>query len=133
MLAVGVPGAGIWALAILVLAIAQLPPWLILGPVMFYVFSVESTAVAIIFSIWSIAVSLADMVLKPLLLGRGVEAPMLVILLGAIGGMLMSGIIGLFVGAVVLAFGYMLLVAWLTSTDSQPTGSDTQTDTNPGT
>jgi len=53
------------------------------------------------------------MVLKPVMLGRGVDAPMLVILLGAIGGMVMSGIIGLFVGAVVLALAYKLIEAWL--------------------
>ena len=113
MVVVGVPAAGILALLILVLGIAQLPPLLILIPVMIYVFSVESTMMAVIFMIWSLLVSFSDMVLKPMLLGRGVEVPMLVILLGAIGGMLMSGIIGLFVGAVVLALGYKLFQAWL--------------------
>ncbi|MEJ2385294.1 MAG: AI-2E family transporter [Xanthomonadales bacterium] len=114
MIAVGVPAAGILALLVLIFAIAQLPPWLILLPVIFYVFSVQdSTVVAVVFAVWSMAVSFADMVLKPLMLGRGVEAPMLVILLGAIGGMIMSGIIGLFVGAVVLALGYKLLEAWI--------------------
>ena len=125
MLAVGVPAAGILALLILVLAIAQLPPWLILLPVIFYVFSVEeNTVVATLFAIWSMGVSFADMVLKPLMLGRGVEAPMLVILLGAIGGMIMSGIIGLFVGAVVLALGYKLLEAWVRDDDGQPAPAD---------
>lgn len=113
MLFVGVPGAGLLALVILVLAIAQLPPILILGPVAIYVFSVESTTIAVIFLIWSIVVSFSDMVLKPVLLGRGVNVPMLVILLGAIGGMLTSGIVGLFIGAVVLAVGYTLLQAWV--------------------
>ena len=119
MVAVGVPASGILALVVLILAIAQLPPWLVLLPVIFYVFSVEdSTVVAVVFAVWSIAVSFADMVLKPIMLGRGVEAPMLVILLGAIGGMIMSGIIGLFVGAVVLALGYKLLEAWVTQDTS---------------
>jgi predicted PurR-regulated permease PerM len=63
--------------------------------------------------IWSIAVSMSDAFLKPLLLGRGVQVPMLIILVGAIGGMIYSGIIGLFVGAVVLALGYELFKAWL--------------------
>jgi len=115
MMVAGVPAAGVWTLLILILGIAQLPPLLILIPVVVYVFSVESTTVAVVFMIWSLLVAFSDIVLKPLLLGRGVEAPMLVILLGAIGGMLMSGIIGLFVGAVVLALGYTLLVAWLKS------------------
>ncbi|MCD6271413.1 MAG: AI-2E family transporter [Deltaproteobacteria bacterium] len=113
MIAVGVPAAGLWALLVLIVAIAQLPPWLILAPIIFYVFSVESTTVAVVFMVWSLIVSFLDMVLKPVMLGRGVESPMLVILLGAIGGMILYGIIGLFVGAVVLAMSYKLFQAWL--------------------
>ena len=66
-----------------------------------------------IFAVYAVLASMSDIVLKPLMLGRGVEAPMLVILLGAIGGMVTSGIIGLFLGAVILALGYMLLEAWM--------------------
>jgi predicted PurR-regulated permease PerM len=113
MMFVGVPAAGLLAIVILVLAIAQLPPLLVLGPVVFYVFSVESTTMGVAFLIWSLLVSFSDAALKPLLLGRGVDAPMLVILLGAIGGMIMSGIVGLFIGAVVLAVGYKLMLAWI--------------------
>ena len=113
LLAAGVPGAGLWALLVLLLAIVQLPPILILAPIILYVFSASSTTVAVIFMIWSIAVSMSDAFLKPLLLGRGVQVPMLIILVGAIGGMIYSGIIGLFVGAVVLALGYELFKAWL--------------------
>jgi len=109
----GVPAVGLWALIILVLAIAQLPPLVVLAPITFYLFSVESTMVAGVFLIWSLLVSSSDAVLKPMLLGRGVDAPMLVILLGAIGGLLLSGIIGLFLGAVVLTLGYKLFMAWL--------------------
>jgi predicted PurR-regulated permease PerM len=113
MMFAGVPAAGLLALFILVLAIAQLPPLLILGPVAVYVFSAESTTVASIFLVWSILVSFSDAVLKPLFLGRGVDVPMLVILLGAIGGMITSGIVGLFVGAIILALGYKLLAEWV--------------------
>lgn len=113
MLFAGVPAAGLLAIIILVLAIAQLPPILILGPVAFYVFSAESTTVAVAFLVWAIIVSSSDMVLKPLLLGRGVNVPMLVILLGAIGGMITSGIVGLFIGAVILGMGYTLFRAWV--------------------
>ena len=113
LLAIGVPYAGVWALLVLLLAIIQLPPALILVPIIVYVFSVESTVPAVIFMIWSLLVSASDAFLKPLFLGRGMDIPMLVILLGAIGGMMLSGIIGLFVGAVVLAVGYTLFVAWL--------------------
>lgn len=113
MLVVGVPAAGLLAGVILILAIAQLPPILILGPVAAYVFSVESTTVAVVFLVWSIVVSFSDALLKPLLLGRGVDVPMLVILLGAIGGMVTSGIVGLFIGAVILAVGYSLFRVWV--------------------
>jgi predicted PurR-regulated permease PerM len=74
---------------------------------------VAGTGPAIAFTVYGLLVSVSDGLLKPLLLGRGMEIPTLIILLGAIGGMIMSGIIGLFVGAVVLAFGYQLFQAWL--------------------
>lgn len=111
--AIGIPAPGLWALIILFLAILQLPPLLILGPLVVYVFSVADTTPAVIFMIWSIIVSASDAFLKPLLLGRGVDVPMLAILIGAIGGMMMSGIIGLFVGAVVLALSYKVFQALL--------------------
>ena len=113
MLLMGVPGAGLWALAVLVLAVLQLPALLVLGPVIIYVFSVSATLPAVLFTIWSLLVGVSDTFLKPMLLGRGVNIPMLVILVGSIGGMMTSGIIGLFVGAVVLALGYKLFLAWL--------------------
>jgi predicted PurR-regulated permease PerM len=113
MMLAGVPAAGLIALIVLVFAIAQLPPILVLAPVIFYVFSVSSTAVAVIFMIWCFIINFTDLVLKPLLLGRGVDAPMLVILLGAIGGMLLLGIPGLFIGAIVLALGYTLFQEWV--------------------
>jgi len=113
LLVMGVPYAGIWAVLVLLLAIIQLPPLLILGPIIVYEFSVAETVPAVIFMIWSLMVSVSDSFLKPLFLGRGMDIPMLVILLGAIGGMMLSGIIGLFVGAVVLAVGYTLFTAWL--------------------
>ncbi|WP_232210355.1 hypothetical protein [Nitrococcus mobilis] len=65
--------------------------------------------------VWSIIVSFSNAVLKPRLLNRGIDRPILVIRLGATGGMIMSGIIGLFVGAVVLTLGYKLIQTWLRS------------------
>ena len=113
LLVMDVPGAGLWALLVLVLAVIQLPPILVLGPIIIYVFSVASTGPAIAFMIWSLIVGGSDTFLKPLFLGRGMEIPMLVILLGAIGGMMTAGIIGLFIGSVVLALGYKLFMIWL--------------------
>jgi predicted PurR-regulated permease PerM len=76
-------------------------------------FSVESTLTASLFLVWCILVSGSDAILKPVLLSRGSHIPMLVILLGALGGMAMSGIVGLFVGAVILSLTYELMMAWL--------------------
>ncbi len=122
MAVVGVPAAGLWALLILILAIIQLPPLLILGPVAVYVFSTASTVPAVVFLIWAIIISGSDAFLKPLLLGRGVDVPMLVVLLGAIGGMMMMGILGLFLGAVILAIGYKLFMVWLGDAPSEGGG-----------
>jgi predicted PurR-regulated permease PerM len=72
-----------------------------------------STPAAIVLAIWSVLVSLLDNVLKPILFGRGVQIPMLVVFLGAIGGMLAMGIIGLFLGSVILAIGYEIMTRWL--------------------
>jgi predicted PurR-regulated permease PerM len=113
LVVMGVPAAGLWALAVLVVAIVQLPPWLVLAPIVVWVFSVAEPLPATIFAVYMLIVSLADMVLKPMLLGRGVDTPMLVILIGAIGGAMSMGIIGLFLGAVVLAVSYELLVSWM--------------------
>lgn len=110
-----VPAAGLWTVIVLLLAIMQLPPILILGPIIVYVFSYADMTPAVIFAVWCILTSFADAVLKPLLMGRGLDVPMPIILMGAIGGMLMNGILGLFSGAVVLAIGYKLFGVWLSS------------------
>jgi predicted PurR-regulated permease PerM len=110
---VGLPGTGIWALPCLISATVQLGVGPIVIPAVIYVFATGSTLTAVLFLIWSVIVLLLDNILKPLLLGRGVDVPMLVIFLGSIGGMLMMGIVGLFIGAVVLALGYKLLQGWM--------------------
>jgi predicted PurR-regulated permease PerM len=111
-LAAGVPAAGLLALICLLLAMVQAIV-IVLIPTVIYVFATADPAVAVVFFIWSVFVGLIDNVLKPILLGRGVKAPMLIIFIGAIGGFLTFGLIGLFVGAVVLALGYELFLAWL--------------------
>ncbi|MDN2483709.1 AI-2E family transporter [Vibrio agarivorans] len=110
---VGVPALGIWMLAVLLIAIMQLPPVIALLPVIIYVFSTSSSTVAVIFLVWCLLVSGSDGVLKPMLLSRGSDIPMLVLLLGALGGMAMSGLVGLFVGAVILGLTYQLFTVWL--------------------
>lgn len=126
MAVVGVPGAPVWSLAVFLLAVMQLPPLLVLGPVAAFVFSSSPTVTAVLFLVWSVVVSFSDTILKPLFLGRGVDVPMLVILLGAIGGMITAGISGLFVGAVVLAVGYTLLHAWLEQADAVAAAQTTE-------
>jgi predicted PurR-regulated permease PerM len=86
---------------------------LVLIPAVIYAFVITSTTKAVIFLIWCIIVALMDNILKPIMLGRGVEVPIVVVFLGAIGGFVAMGIIGLFVGAIVLSVGYKLFLAWL--------------------
>ncbi len=112
-LAVGLPGAGLLALACLVLIVMQIGPSLVMIPVVIYEFYVGDTVVAVVFAIWCTAVTLLDNVLKPILLGRGVDVPMLIIFVGAVGGLLSTGLLGLFLGPVVLALGYTIFSAWL--------------------
>ena len=117
MLVVAVPGAGLWTLMILVLAVMQLPAMLVLIPVIIYVFSSSSTVVAVLFAIWAALVGLSDNVLKPLLMGRGSSIPMLVLFMGSLGGFMAGGILGLFVGAVILSLGYTIFMAWVDEAD----------------
>ncbi len=126
----GVPAAAFWALAVLLVAIIQLPPILALLPAIIYMFSVESTMAAGLFLVWCLLVSGSDAFLKPVLLSRGSHIPMLVILLGALGGMAMSGIVGLFVGAVVLSLTYELLIVWLNIEEETPKDKEEQQEAN---
>lgn len=110
----GVPAAGVLALAVLLLGIMQLPATLITVPVIIFVFAKESFTVGtIVFAVYVFIAGLADNVLKPLLLGRGVDVPMPVVLIGALGGMVVKGIIGLFIGPVILAVAYALFWQWV--------------------
>jgi len=121
MVVAGVPYAGVWSVLVLLLAIMQLPPLIVLLPIAIWLFgTTDSQILAWGFLVWSILVSLSDGALKALFLGRGVEIPMLVILLGAIGGMILQGFIGLFVGAVALALFYQLLTEWLSEGEGLP-------------
>ena len=79
-------------------------------------------AAAIGYSVLLFVSGMADNVLKPLMLGRGVEAPMPVILLGALGGMATAGILGMFVGATLLALGYQIFMGWVAARKDRDTG-----------
>jgi predicted PurR-regulated permease PerM len=108
-----IPSAGLLTLACFFLAVIQVGPTLVMLPVTIYVFSSHDTLFSLLFMGWAIFVSLIDNVLKPLLMGRGSRIPIVIIIIGVIGGMIFSGIIGLFVGPVVLALGYELFRAWV--------------------
>ncbi len=116
----GVPGAGILALITLIIGILQLPALLISLPVLGYLWGMSdaTTTSNIIWTIYLLVGGASDNVLKPLLLGRGVDAPMAVILLGALGGMVSAGFIGLFLGAVILAVGYQVFMKWVDDPDT---------------
>lgn len=110
----GLPGAGLWAVLFLIAAVLQVGA-IVLLPAVIYMFAISSVTKAVIFTVWCLIVALVDNVLKPLLLARGVAVPIAVVFLGAIGGFMAMGLIGLFVGAIVLSVGYKLFVAWLDS------------------
>ncbi len=119
----GVPHAGALSMIALVLGIAQVPALLITVPVIVYVWSSGhySNPAAIIYTVILLLTGMADNVLKPLMLGRGVDVPMPVILLGALGGIASGGILGMFVGATVLALGYEIFKGWVaTNPDCDP-------------
>ncbi len=103
----------------MILCIAQLPALLAVLPVIGYMYMTQDTTTATLFTVWVVVGALSENLLKPILMGRGVDVPMPVILLGAIGGMLVYGIVGLFIGAVVLAIWYELFVWWLSSEKKQ--------------
>jgi predicted PurR-regulated permease PerM len=122
LLVAKVPMAGVLALIVLVLGIAQVPALLVTIPAIAYLWMSGNygTGAAIAYSVVLFIAGMADNFLKPLLLGRGVDAPMPVILLGALGGMVAAGIIGLFLGAVLLALGYQIFMGWVYNGSASP-------------
>ena len=115
LLVAQVPLAGVLAVIVLVLGIAQIPAVLVTLPAIAYIWTSGDygNGAAIVYSVVLFLAGIADNFLKPLMLGRGVDAPMPVILLGALGGMAAAGILGLFVGAVLLALGYQIFMGWV--------------------
>lgn len=110
---VGIPGAGILSVLAMVLGVVQVPVVLVTLPAIIFAFATKSTIVAILFTVWFIIAGLSDAALKPLMIGHGLEVPMPIILLGVIGGVIAYGLVGLFIGSVLLAVGYVLFREWL--------------------
>ena len=123
LLFAGIPVAGVLAIIALVLGIAQVPALVVTLPVIIYIWTSGqySSGAAIMHTIILLLTGISDNVLKPLMLGRGVDVPMPVILFGALGGMATGGILGMFVGATALAVGYEIFTTWIaTHPDSAP-------------
>ncbi len=121
LLIAGIPWAGVLTVIVLVLGIAQVPALIATLPAIAYLWSSGNygTGAAILYTVLLVVSGTADNVLKPLMLGRGVDAPMPVILLGALGGMAAAGILGMFVGATLLALGYQIFMGWV-ATNPEP-------------
>ena len=126
LITAGIPLAGILSLIVLVLGIAQLPALLVTLPVIGYIWysGDHGTGAAIGYSALLLVSGTADNILKPLLLGRGVDAPMPVILLGGLGGMATAGILGMFIGATLLALGYQIFMWWVANNPDAQAGDE---------
>jgi predicted PurR-regulated permease PerM len=112
LMAAGVPFAGLITFAVLLLGIIQIGPTVILVPVILWSWIVMDTMTALAFTAYMLPVNLLDNVLRPIILARGMSTPMPVLLVGMIGGTIVHGIIGIFVGPIVLAIAWDLIVAW---------------------
>jgi predicted PurR-regulated permease PerM len=128
----GVPGASLIAFGVLVMAIIQIGPSVIIVPVIIWSWMTMETWTALIFTAYMVPVNLIDNVLRPIIFSRGLKTPMLVILVGVIGGTLSNGIIGLFVGPIVLAVTWDLLVAFMRDDDAVPVQPDRQLNADRG-
>jgi predicted PurR-regulated permease PerM len=126
LLVAHVPWAGVLAAITLVLSVAQVPALIVIVPAIVYIWSSGGygNGAAIAYSVMLLLAGMADNVLKPLMLGRGVDAPMPVILLGALGGMATGGILGMFVGATLLALGYQIFMGWVAANPDSHTAEN---------
>jgi predicted PurR-regulated permease PerM len=117
LLFAGVPAAGLFSFLVLVLGIIQIGPSVILLPLIIWSWFAMDTTTAVLFTLYMVPVNLLDNVLRPLV-AKGLSTPMPVILVGVLGGTLVHGMIGLFVGPIVLSIAWQLLVVW---TRDEPT------------
>jgi len=109
----GIPLAGLWILVCLILAIVQIGLMPVSVGVIIYIWGSADTLTATLLTVWMIFVGVIDNILKPIMLGKGAPAPMVIVFVGAIGGFMAMGFIGLFIGAIILTLGYNLMTGWL--------------------
>jgi predicted PurR-regulated permease PerM len=117
-LAAGIPAAGVLAFLALLLGILQIGPSILLIPIVVWSWTAMQTTDALIFTAYMVPVSLVDNVLRPILMARGLTTPMPVIMIGALGGTLAYGIVGLFLGPIVLSVAWAMMVAWVGDGDA---------------
>lgn len=120
----GLPYAGILAFGVLLLGILQVGSAPILVPVVIWVWATSDVAFALVMTIYLVVVGLADNILKPIVMGRGLKTPMLVIFIGVLGGTIAHGIVGLFVGPIILAVAWQLMIAWIRDDQPRAVSSD---------
>jgi len=113
LMAAGIPQASLITFAVLVFGILQIGPSVVLIPVIIWSWTLLDSTTALLFTGYMVPVNLLDNILRPIVMGRGLKTPMLVILIGVIGGTLAYGITGLFLGPIILAVIWELLVAWI--------------------
>jgi predicted PurR-regulated permease PerM len=111
LLFAGVPAAGLFSFLVLLLGLVQIGPSLILVPLIIWSWFAMDTTTAVLFTLYMVPVNLLDNILRPLV-AKGLSTPMPVILIGVVGGTLVHGMIGLFVGPIVLSIAWQLLMVW---------------------
>jgi predicted PurR-regulated permease PerM len=124
----GVPRAGLLLAVTFVLCIAQLGPLPVLVPAIAWLYWMDNFVWGSVLVVFAVVVAVADNVLKPILIRRGVDLPMLLIIAGVIGGLIGFGIVGLFIGPVLLAVAYTLLVSWVTEGETAQAGTASSND-----
>jgi predicted PurR-regulated permease PerM len=112
-LVAGLPAAGIFAFLALLLGIVQIGPGILLIPIAAWSWTAMEMPGALIFTVYLILVSLVDNILKPIVVARGLNTPMLVTMIGVFGGTIAYGIVGLFFGPIVLSVAWALMEAWV--------------------
>ena len=113
LLIAGIPAAGLLTFLVLVMSAIQVGPGIILIPVLIYAWITLDTTPAILLTTWTVPVMLFDNVMKPIVMARGLSTPMIIIFVGVVGGTLTNGLVGLFIGPVILSLGYELGMAWI--------------------
>jgi predicted PurR-regulated permease PerM len=115
----GVPAAGLLTAIMFILCVAQLGPALVLVPAIIWLYWRGEPLWGTILLLWSIPVMIIDNIMRPILIKKGADLPLLLIFAGVIGGLIAFGVVGLFVGPVVLAVAYVLLAAWVSEGESE--------------